>query len=154
MKNWKRCISRPKVKQNFCLPGLPFLFFAFCSEGVRGAVMETAPCNDTTHGSIIIVTIMGLDGITGGNLACLEPHDSFISSEVFGSASTRGANGVNYQLITQTEAISFFLSDWGGGEGYVRERIKVRWIFQYRSCGPFFSPFFSLIFQITTEADV
>lgn len=33
--------------------------------------METAPCNDTTHGSLITVTIMGLDGITGGQLGLL-----------------------------------------------------------------------------------
>lgn len=31
----------------------------------RGAVMETALCNDATHGSIIIETIMGLDSNTG-----------------------------------------------------------------------------------------
>lgn len=59
--------------------------------------METAPCNDTTHGSLITVTIMGLDGITGGQLGLLgAPHDSFISSEVFTSASTHNANGANY----------------------------------------------------------
>lgn len=58
--------------------------------------METAPCNDTTHGSIIIVTIMALDGITGGpHLSCLKPHDSFISSESFSSASNAVANNLD-----------------------------------------------------------
>lgn len=44
--------------------------FGSCGRG-GGAVMETAPYNDTTHGSFIIVTIMGLDGITGGQLGVL-----------------------------------------------------------------------------------
>lgn len=97
------------VQSTFC--------FSFCLGGGGFAVSETAPCNDATHGSVIIVTVMGLDGITGGDFVCAGDV-WFISSEAFSSASTRTANaGVNYQLIAQTEAISLFCSDYSNGRG-------------------------------------
>lgn len=75
--------------------------------------METAPCNDTTHGYIIIVTIMGLDGITGGQRgASRAPRFIPSAQKQPVSVSTQITNaGVNYQLITQAEAISLFHSD-------------------------------------------
>lgn len=55
--------------QNFLL--LYSLLYLWRGGGGESAVMETAPCNDTARGSIIIMTIMGLDGIAGGQVGVL-----------------------------------------------------------------------------------
>lgn len=74
--------------------------------------METALCNDATHGSVITVAIMGLDGITGvqtWRARCPVIHLSAQKHSVVSPHSTNA--GLNYQLITQEEAISLLHSD-------------------------------------------
>lgn len=64
--------------------------------------MDSSPCNNTTHCSIIIVAIIGLDGnYRRADSARLETHDSFISSSV----EPQLANAkVIYQLITNVSS--------------------------------------------------
>ena len=57
--------------------------------------MEIGPRNDTTHGSIIIVTIMELDGITGGQVGVLgAPMIHLLALIAFGGDSTQSTDAV------------------------------------------------------------